>query len=172
MEAPLLAADFAEQARASKATAFGQEQPTSVFVVHGRSPKALAELEGYLSSVGVSAVVLSRLDDSPQSLFQKFWSVATQARFAIVLLSADDYGASRQQFEAVNVGDRVLQFRARQNVILEQAFSMGASVGRTYSCSFRNPTKFFQISSCRRTSTESFSITFRRQDGRINSAPN
>ena len=114
------------QARASKATASGQEQPTSVFVVHGRSPKALAELEGYLSSVGVSAVVLSRLDDSPQSLFQKFWSVATQARFAIVLLSADDYGASREQFEAVNVGDRALQFRARQNVILELGFFYGS----------------------------------------------
>jgi len=78
MEAPLLAADFAEQARASKATASGQEQPTSVFVVHGRSPKALAETGGLPPFRGLSAAVLSRLDDSPQSLFQKFWSVATR----------------------------------------------------------------------------------------------
>ena len=67
-------------------------------------------------------MVLSRLDDSPQSLFQKFWFVATQARFAIVLLSPDDYGASRRQYEAVNVAEKALQFRARQNVILELGF--------------------------------------------------
>ncbi|HYK61483.1 MAG TPA: toll/interleukin-1 receptor domain-containing protein [Bryobacteraceae bacterium] len=78
MEAPLLAADFAEQARASKATASGQEQPTSVFVVHGRSPKALAETGGLPPFRGLSAAVLSRLDDFPQSLFQKFWPVATR----------------------------------------------------------------------------------------------
>ena len=43
-----------------------------------------------------------------------------------MLLSADDYGASREQFEAVNVGDRALQFRARQNVILELGFFYGS----------------------------------------------
>jgi predicted nucleotide-binding protein len=42
-----------------------------------------------------------------------------------VLLSADDYGASRRQYETVNVAERALQFRARQNVILELGFFYG-----------------------------------------------
>jgi predicted nucleotide-binding protein len=124
-EAPILANDIAAQVRGSGEPAPSQAQHTSVFVVHGHNTEALARLEGYLSSVGISAVVLSRRDESPQWLFQKFMSVATQARFAIVLLCADDYGASRRQYEAANVGDKALQFRARQNVILELGFFYG-----------------------------------------------
>lgn len=41
------------------------------------------------------------------------------------LLCADDYGASRKQYEAPKVGDRALQFRTRQNVILELGFFYG-----------------------------------------------
>lgn len=93
--------------------------------MHGHDTQALAKLENYLASVCITAVVLSRQDESPQSLFQKFMSVAAHARFAIVLLSADDYGASRRQYDAVGVGDRALQFRARQNVILELGFFYG-----------------------------------------------
>jgi predicted nucleotide-binding protein len=70
-------------------------------------------------------IVLSRQTEFPQSLFQKFMSVAADARFAVVLLGADDYGASRIQYDAPGVGDRALQFRARQNVILELGFFYG-----------------------------------------------
>jgi hypothetical protein len=91
-EAPKIAEDIAQQIRDSIQPPT-QARPTSVFVVHGHASQALDLLEQYLSSVGISAVVLSRRDESPQSLFQKFMSVAAQARFAIVLLSADDYGS-------------------------------------------------------------------------------
>ena len=43
----------------------------------------------------------------------------------MVLLTSDDYGASRRQFDADGVGERALQFRARQNVILELGFFYG-----------------------------------------------
>lgn len=124
-EAPALAADIARQIRASSEPTQDETRPTSVFVVHGHSSEALGHLEDYLSSVGVTAIVLSRQDESPQSLFQKFMSIATKARFAIVLLGADDYGASCRQYDTANVGDRALQFRARQNVILELGFFYG-----------------------------------------------
>jgi predicted nucleotide-binding protein len=124
-KAPVLAADIATQVRAPIEAAKGAAEYNSVFVVHGHNTEALAKLEKYLTSVGVLAVVLSRQDESPQSLFQKFLSVASQARFAIVLLSADDYGAGRKQYDTVGVGDRALQFRARQNVILELGFFYG-----------------------------------------------
>jgi len=123
--APAIAANIVQEIRESIQPSTTRERPTSVFVVHGHNVQALQALEAYLASVGVSPIVLSRRDDSPQSLFQKFMSVATQARFAIVLLAADDYGASRKQYDAPNVGDRALQFRSRQNVILELGFFYG-----------------------------------------------
>jgi predicted nucleotide-binding protein len=124
-EASTVAARIAEDVRASTGPPPFETQPKSVFVVHGHDGAALAKLEEYLASVGIAAVVLSRHHDSPQSLFQKFMSVAAKARFAIVVLCADDYGASRKQYDAPSVGDRALQFRARQNVILELGFFYG-----------------------------------------------
>jgi predicted nucleotide-binding protein len=122
--APALAASIAQEVRIA-AEAPAEPGGNSIFVVHGHDTKALAELEKFLASVGVAGVVLSRQDESAQSLFQKFMSVGSQARFAIVLLCADDYGASRQQYDVPKVGDRALQFRARQNVILELGFFYG-----------------------------------------------
>ena len=122
-DAPAIAADIAQTVRTAV-------EPTeivhnSVFVVHGHNLQALAKLEEFLASAGIAAVVLSRQEESPQSLFQKFMSVASKARFAIVLLCADDYGASRKQYDTPDVADRALQFRARQNVILELGFFYG-----------------------------------------------
>src|SRR5271165_858221 len=124
-ETPALAAEIAREIRAAGEPAAEQAFPTAVFVVHGHSTEAVARLEDYLSSVGVSAIVLSRQDESPQSLFQKFMSIAGKARFAIVLLGADDYGASCRQYDAPNVANLALQFRARQNVVLELGFFYG-----------------------------------------------
>jgi predicted nucleotide-binding protein len=124
-EAPKLASDLAQEFRAATEPRTSREQNTSVFVVHGHNADALSKLEECLAILGITAVVLSRQDESPQSLFQKFMSVANKAQFAIVLLGADDYGASRIQYEAANVADRALQFRARQNVILELGFFYG-----------------------------------------------
>jgi predicted nucleotide-binding protein len=92
---------------------------------HGHSEAALEKLEEHLRSIGVEPVILSRREESAQSLFQKFMAVASKAEFAVVLLSSDDYGASRRQYDADGVGDRALQFRARQNVILELGFFYG-----------------------------------------------
>jgi predicted nucleotide-binding protein len=58
-------------------------------------------------------------------LLQKFLKFAADAKFAIVILSADDRGASRLQYDAQGVGNLALQFRARQNVILELGFFYG-----------------------------------------------
>jgi len=127
-EAPTIAADIAQGVRDSVSGASRKPSgnpPSSVFVVHGHDDQALAEIEGYLSTLGVASIVLSRQSESPQSLFQKFLSVAGRAGFAIVLLSADDLAASKAQYNEPGVGDRALQYRARQNVILELGFFYG-----------------------------------------------
>ena len=78
-----------------------------------------------MTTIGVKSVILSRVEGPVQSLLQKFFTSAADARFAIVILSADDLGASRIQYEADGVGGLALQFRARQNVILELGFFYG-----------------------------------------------
>lgn len=115
------AADLRQAQRRPEATS----PPDSVFVVHGHDTSFLDEVEAYIKEMGIRPVVLTRVRGASQSLFQKFLQFGREARFAIVLLSADDFGASRRQFEADGVGERALQFRARQNVILELGFFYG-----------------------------------------------
>jgi predicted nucleotide-binding protein len=124
-DAPAIAADLAQEVRESSKQSAEPGPLRSVFVVHGHSEAALEKLEEHLRSIGVEPVILSRREESAQSLFQKFMAVASKAEFAVVLLSSDDYGASRRQYDADGVGDRALQFRARQNVILELGFFYG-----------------------------------------------
>lgn len=99
--------------------------PTSVFVVHGHDLPTRDLVCKALRESGVEPVVLSQELGQSQSLLQKFLTVSSKARFAVVLLTADDYGASLVQYNEPNVADRALQFRARQNVILELGFFYG-----------------------------------------------
>lgn len=108
--------DIAEQAAIA---------PDSIFIVHGHDEIALDEVKAFVSSIGVRPIVLRESAGPDQSLLQRFFRVAGEAKFAVVILSADDVGAARVQFDEPSVGERSLQFRARQNVILELGFFYG-----------------------------------------------
>jgi predicted nucleotide-binding protein len=69
-EAPVLAADLAKQLRLDEKTST-EHKDAAVFVVHGHDLDALTKLEEYLSSLAITAIVLSRQDGLPPSLFQK-----------------------------------------------------------------------------------------------------
>lgn len=97
----------------------------SVFVVHGHDAEARDLVCGALKGYGIEPVVLSQQLGPSQSLLQKFLGVSERANFAVVVLSADDYGAALRQYELTGVADRALKFRARQNVILELGFFYG-----------------------------------------------
>jgi predicted nucleotide-binding protein len=126
-EAKELAADAVQSVRAStsRQTEDDRTPPDSVFVVHGHDSDALTDVCNVLSEFGVRPVVLSQTHGPAQSLLQKFFSMSKEARFAIVIFASDDYGASRVQYEAEGVGNRALQYRARQNVVLELGFFYG-----------------------------------------------
>jgi predicted nucleotide-binding protein len=143
-DAPTIAASIAQEARSVRQPDTGKEQPPdSVFLVHGHDNAALSEMEAYLTDLGVKSFILSRVGGSAQSLLQKFLKSATDARFAIVILSSDDFGASRIQYDANGVGDRALQFRARQNVILELGFFYGLLGWENVFVLFRSPDKVY-----------------------------
>lgn len=117
--------------------------PDAAFVVHGSDHNLLGEVEAFLVAHNVKAVVLTRVLGAEQSLFQKFLRWGEAARFAIVLLSADDLGASRVQYEQDGVGERALQFRARQNAILELGFFYGRLGWENVFVLLRPPNKIF-----------------------------
>lgn len=143
-DAPKIAARMAQEVRSvGESGSEKKRPPDSIFVVHGHDTHALSDLEQYLIDLGVKPVILSRIGGAEQSLLQKFFRSAADARFAIVILSGDDLGASRIQFDAEGVGDRALQFRARQNVILELGFFYGLLGWENVFVLYRKPEKVF-----------------------------
>ena len=68
----------------------------AVFLVHGHDHAFRDEVDEHLRSLGVEPVVLSKVGGASQSLFQKFpETLAREAAFAVVLVSADDVGRVR-----------------------------------------------------------------------------
>lgn len=111
----------------SKGTDTTQQQgaPKSAFVVHGHDDELLREVVGFIEGLKIKAIVMKDVGGAAKSLIDKFFEIGGAARFAIVLLSADDKGASRIQYEEPDVGERALKYRSRQNVILELGYFYG-----------------------------------------------
>jgi len=99
--------------------------PRSVFLVHGHDDELLLEVVEFLQELGIKAIVLKEVGGAARSLIDRFFEVGGAARFAIILLSADDMGASRIQFEEPEVGAKSLKYRSRQNAILELGYFYG-----------------------------------------------
>lgn len=99
----------------------------SVFVVHGHAEDRKESVARLLQdAVDVPVVVLHERADQARTLIEKLEDVAAEASFAVVLLTADDVG-SRKPEEGIAPE---LGSRARQNVILEAGYFMGA-LGRS-----------------------------------------
>jgi predicted nucleotide-binding protein len=92
--------------------------------VHGRDDLPAEVLE-FVEELGIEGVVLKDSGGAARSLLDKFFEIGSSARFAIVLISADDMGASRGQFEEPEVGAKALKYRSRQNAILELGYFYG-----------------------------------------------
>ena len=123
-----LATDAAETARKVSTpppAAKSDEAPASVFVVHGHDLDMLDAVATELSNLNVEPIILNRVRTSDDHLFAKFRAVADKARHAIVLIGGDDVGTSFTDFFHPAGGTPSLQFRARQNVVLELGFFYG-----------------------------------------------
>jgi len=115
--------------------ATGSESPASItkplaevrsaFVVHDHDEAMLGEVCAYLREIGIKPTVMRDEGSESYSLLQTFFDLGKQAKYAIVPLSGDDYGASLKQYDLPDVGARTLKYRARQNVILELGFFYG-----------------------------------------------
>jgi predicted nucleotide-binding protein len=99
--------------------------PDSVFVVHGHDEGLLSEVVEFVTALNIRPIVMKEVGGATVSLIQTFFEIGGAAKFAIVLLSPDDLGASRLQYDHPRGGTHALKYRSRQNVVLELGYFYG-----------------------------------------------
>lgn len=91
---------------------------TKVFIVHGHDGDAKYQVATFLEKIlGERPIILHEQPDRGRRIIEKFEAHASQIGFAVVLLTADDVGASKLE-PGTNA-------RARQNVVFEHGFFVG-----------------------------------------------
>ena len=101
---------------------FGNE----VFIVHGHDNEAKVTVARFVENLGIEATILDEEANEGRTIPEKFEEHADDAGFAIILLTPDDVGASKDETEDPKP-------RARQNVILEFGYFWGR-LGRKRLC--------------------------------------
>ena len=95
-----------------------------VFIVHGHDKAAKHEVAGFVRKLGIKVTILDEQPGRGMTIIEKFEEYASNAGFAIVLLTPDDVGAAKDKPDK-------LKPRARQNVIFEMGyFVKGLGRGR------------------------------------------
>ena len=94
------------------------EQSNRIFIVHGHDREMEAEVVLTVTRLDLDPIILHELPDKGRTVIEKFTDYG-DVGYAIVLLSADDYGYSREE------SLKNAKLRARQNVIFELGFFIG-----------------------------------------------
>lgn len=89
-----------------------------VFVVHGHDEALKSRVARLLEKLKLNPIILHEQPNGGRTVIEKFEAHAMRAGFAIALLTADDLGRKR----ATSVDSD----RARQNVVLELGYFIGA----------------------------------------------
>ncbi len=97
-----------------------------IFVVQGHDNEATATVARFIEKLGIEATILHERTNRGKTIPEKFEEHAGKAGFAIILLTPDDVGASKNETDE-------LKPRARQNVILELGY-FWALLGRERIC--------------------------------------
>jgi predicted nucleotide-binding protein len=97
--------------------------PTVIFLVHGSDEGARETVARFLERAGShEVVILHEQANRGRTLIEKFEDHASQASYAVILLTADDVGGPKATGASQHP-------RARQNVVFELGFFCG-SIGR------------------------------------------
>jgi predicted nucleotide-binding protein len=96
---------------------------TKVFIVHGHDGDTKQQVATFLEKIlGKRPIILHEQPNRGRTIIEKFEDHAAEIGFAVVLLTADDVGAAKD--EPTN------KPRARQNVVFEHGFFV-AKLGRS-----------------------------------------
>ena len=97
-----------------------------IFVVHGHDEAAKHAVARFVAKFDIEPIILDEQVNKGQTIIDKFEEHADKAGFAIVLLTPDDVGASKDETDDPKP-------RARQNVILELGYFL-CGLGRERVC--------------------------------------
>ena len=97
-----------------------------VFIVHGHDEAAKHAVARFVEKLGLNAIILDEQVSKGQTIIEKLEQKASNAGFAIVLLTPDDMGAPKDKLDE-------LKPRARQNVVLELGYFL-RGLGRERVC--------------------------------------
>ena len=115
-------ADMPEPPRSTAAAGavrpVGATAPSKVFIVHGSDDGTKQTVARFVEQLGLEAIILHERSNRGRTLITKFREEAEGVGFAIVIMTPDDLGRGK------DVPD--LRPRARQNVVLELGFFIGA----------------------------------------------
>jgi hypothetical protein len=89
-----------------------------IFIVHGHDNEMKVEVTSTLKRLGLEPIILHEYADEGRTIIEKFTDFS-DVNCAIVLLSPDDYGYSKEETP------EKAKSRARQNVIFELGFFLG-----------------------------------------------
>ncbi|MES2139528.1 MAG: nucleotide-binding protein [Bacteroidota bacterium] len=107
-----------DSANKNKISSSSIVQNNNIFIVHGHNEEMKASVARVLDKLSLSPVILHEQANKGRTIIEKF-SDHSEVGFAVVLLSADDFGYS------INQKPDEGKLRARQNVILELGYFIG-----------------------------------------------
>ena len=112
---PELTVSADDATRQQQSAAVGSRK---VFIVHGHDEGTREAVARFVEKLGFDPIILHERPNRGRTIITKFREEAAGVGFAIVLMTADDLGRS--------IEDTELKPRARQNVIFELGFFIGA----------------------------------------------
>jgi predicted nucleotide-binding protein len=108
-------AAFADDVGRERSAPIGSRE---IFIVHGHDEGPREAVARFIEKLGFDAIILHERPNKGRTIIAKFREEAADVGFAIVLITADDVGKAND--------DAALKPRARQNVIFELGFFIGA----------------------------------------------
>lgn len=98
-----------------------QHGASKIFIVHGHDEHARESVTRFVERLGFEAIILHERPNKGRTIITKFREEADGVGFAIVLMTPDDIGG-----RALTNAAPVVNARARQNVVFELGFFIGA----------------------------------------------
>lgn len=112
----------------------------SIFIVHGHDNEMKESVARFIEKIGYTAVILHEQPNGGKTIIEKFECNAEITAFAIVILSPDDEGFSKQD------GIDFKKNRARQNVVFEYGYFSG-KLGRSNVVALYKESNVFELPS-------------------------
>jgi predicted nucleotide-binding protein len=107
-----------------------------VFVVHGHDTELKTDVELFLRRINLEPIVLHRQLDEGLTVIEKF-EKHSDVVYALILLTPDDIGFPVSETEKPEE-ERLIEYRARQNVIFEFGYFVGKLSRKNVCCIYKS----------------------------------